>query len=205
MANIKVKVAEPSDCKYAQDICTQIENSAKARGTGIAKRSVNYIENQIINGKAIVAIDTDKNQVAGFCYIESWGHQKYAANSGLIVFPDYRKLGLAAKIKLKAFKLSRKKFPNAKLFGLTTSLAVMKINSKIGYHPVTYSELTDDKEFWKGCKSCVNYDILQSKERKNCICTAMLFDPNAKKGKWQIARENIYDRWKRFKILKLTK
>ena len=205
MPNIKVKVAEPSDCQFAQKICDQIEESAKARGTGIAKRSVEYIENQINSGKSIIAIDLDKNEVAGFCYIESWGHKKYAANSGLIVFPDYRKIGLARKIKVQAFKLSRKKYPNAKLFGLTTSLAVMKINSQIGYHPVTYSELTDDEEFWKGCRSCVNYEILQSKERKNCLCTAMLFDPQVKKNKWQITRENIYERWKRLKLLKLTK
>lgn len=205
MTNIKVKVAEPSDCQFAQDICNQIEESAKARGTGIAKRSVAYIENQINSGKAIIALDKGKNKVAGFCYIESWGHQKYAANSGLIVFPDYRKMGLARRIKVEAFKLSRKKFPTAKLFGLTTSLAVMKINSEIGYHPVTYSELTDDEEFWKGCQSCVNYEILQSKGRKNCICTAMLFDPKEKKSKWKIKREAIYERWKQLKIFKLTK
>ncbi|HRG91111.1 MAG TPA: hypothetical protein PLW44_18940, partial [Chitinophagales bacterium] len=63
---------------------------------------------------------------------------------------------------------------------LTTGLAVMKINSDLGYEPVTYSELTDDEEFWKGCQSCVNFQILQSKERKNCLCTAMLYDPAEK-------------------------
>jgi len=205
MPNIKVRVATPSDCQYAQSICLQMEESAKARGTGIAKRTVEYIKKQMTSGKAIIAIDVSKNEIAGFCYIESWGHQKYAANSGLIVFPNYRKMGLAGKIKEHAFKLSRKKFPTAKLFGLTTSLAVMKINSKIGYHPVTYSELTDDEQFWKGCQSCVNYEILQSKERKNCLCTAMLFDPKVKKNKWKITREAIYERWKRLKFLKLTK
>jgi hypothetical protein len=60
---------------------------------------------------------------------------------------------------------------------LTTGLPVMKINSELGYEPVTYSELTQDEDFWAGCKSCVNYDILMSKERKNCLCTAMLYDP----------------------------
>ena len=53
----------------------------------------------------------------------------------------------------------------------------MKINSGLGYKPVTYSELTDDESFWKGCESCVNFPILQSKNRSNCLCTAMLFDP----------------------------
>ena len=73
--------------------------------------------------------------------------------------------------------MSREKYPNAKIFGLTTGLAVMKINSELGYEPVTYSELTDDEEFWAGCKSCVNYEILMSRGRKNCFCTAMLYDP----------------------------
>ncbi|MFK7901010.1 MAG: GNAT family N-acetyltransferase [Cyclobacteriaceae bacterium] len=206
--HIKVRVANSADCQYAQAICDQIEESAKARGTGIAKRSVAYIENQINSQKSIIAIDVKKDEVAGFCYIESWGHQKYAANSGLIVFPNYRKLGLARRIKEEAFKLSRKRFPLAKLFGLTTSLAVMKINSEIGYHPVTYSELTTDEEFWKGCQSCVNYEILQSKERKNCICTAMLFDPTAKKKKkkWTIqVKESVYERWKSLKLFLFTK
>jgi hypothetical protein len=92
----------------------------------------------------------------------------------------FRKMGLAKAIKEKIFELSRKKYPEAKIFGLTTGLAVMKINSEIGYEPVTYSELTQDEDFWKGCRSCVNYDILTSKERKNCMCTAMLFDPAEK-------------------------
>jgi hypothetical protein len=89
-------------------------------------------------------------------------------------------VGLAKAIKHKIFELSRTKYPDAKLFGLTTGLAVMKINSELGYEPVTYSELTQDEDFWKGCKSCVNYDILTMKERKNCMCTAMLFDPAEK-------------------------
>jgi hypothetical protein len=113
----------------------------------------------------------------GFCYIEAWGHEQFVANSGLIVAPAYRKSGVAKQIKRKIFDLSKEKYPTSKIFGLTTGLAVMKINSDLGYEPVTYSELTDDEEFWAGCKSCVNYDILMSKERKNCMCTAMLYDP----------------------------
>lgn len=172
-----VEIATESDYKYAQVICDEMSESAKARGTGIAKRSPEYLEKQMSSGKAVIALNKETGEVAGFCYIESWQGKKYAANSGLIVFPQYRKFGLARKIKLKAFELSRIKYPEAKLFGLTTSAAVMKINSKIGYRPTTFSELTDDDEFWKGCKSCVNYEILQSKDRKNCLCTAMIFDP----------------------------
>lgn len=172
-----VKIANEEDYKYAQAICDEMAESAKARGTGIAKRSAEYLMTQMSAGKAVIALTKETQKVAGFCYIESWQGKKYAANSGLIVFPEFRNFGLAREIKLKAFELSRNKYPEAKLFGLTTSAAVMKINSEIGYRPTTFSELTNDDEFWKGCKSCVNYEILQSKERKNCLCTAMIYDP----------------------------
>ena len=147
-----------------------------ARGTGIAKRSPEYVEQKMQEGKAVIAVTTNGDWV-GFCYIEVWGHNGFVANSGLIVAPVFRKTGVAKAIKKRIFELSREKYPEAKIFGLTTGLAVMKINSDLGYEPVTYSELTDDEEFWAGCKSCVNYDILMSKERKNCMCTAMLYDP----------------------------
>lgn len=153
-----------------------MEESAKARGTGIAKRSPEYIEKKMDEGKAVIAL-TPEGTWVGFCYIEAWEHGKYVANSGLIVAPPFRKTGVATEIKHKIFELSREMYPDSKIFGLTTGLAVMKINSDLGYEPVTYSELTNDEEFWKGCKSCVNYDILMSKQRKNCLCTAMLFDP----------------------------
>lgn len=153
-----------------------MESSAKARGTGIAKRSPEYIIKKIEEGKAVIAV-TPEGEWVGFCYIEAWGHDAFVANSGLIVAPAYRKSGIAKRIKENIFQLSREKYPHAKIFGLTTGLAVMKINSDLGYEPVTYSELTDDEQFWAGCKSCVNYDILMSKDRKNCMCTAMLYDP----------------------------
>lgn len=174
-----ITVAGNEHEKYAEAICHEMEESAKARGTGIAKRSPEYIREKMREGKAVVAF-SDTGEWAGFCYIESWSHGKYVANSGLIVAPAFRRSGLAREIKHKIFELSRTKFPDAKLFGLTTGLAVMKINSDLGYEPVTYSELTSDDEFWKGCQSCVNFPILQSKERKNCLCTAMLYDPREK-------------------------
>src|SRR6186713_2771720 len=152
-----------------------MESSAAARGTGIAKRSPEYIETKMEEGKAVIALTTEGSWV-GFCYIEVW-EGEYVANSGLIVAPEFRKSGVAKQIKKRVFDLSREKYPEAKIFGLTTGLAVMKINSELGYEPVTYSELTQDEAFWAGCKSCVNYDILMSKERKNCMCTAMLYDP----------------------------
>ena len=174
--NIVIRVATAEDAQYAKVITDEMAESAKARGTGIAKRSPEYVAEKIKEGKAVIAVTTDGTWV-GFCYIETWSHGEYVANSGLIVSPPFRKSGVAKSIKKKIFDLSREKYPDAKLFGLTTGLAVMKINSELGYEPVTYSELTQDENFWAGCKSCVNYEILMSKERKICMCTAMLYDP----------------------------
>src|SRR6187549_3029944 len=174
--NIIIRVATASDKVYSKIITDEMEASAAARGTGIAKRSPEYIEQKIDEGKAVIAV-TDDGKWVGFCYIETWSHGEYVANSGLIVAPEFRKSGVAKAIKQKIFDLSREKYPESKIFGLTTGLAVMKINSDLGYEPVTYSELTQDEAFWAGCKSCVNYEILMSKDRKNCMCTAMLYDP----------------------------
>jgi hypothetical protein len=181
-----VRIATSDDIHHAETITKEMEESAKARGTGIAKRSPAYIEQKMKEGKAVIATTAD-NQWVGFCYIEAWQHGKYVANSGLIVAPAFRKTGVATEIKKKVFQLSREKYPDAKIFGLTTGLAVMKINSDLGYEPVTYSELTTDEEFWKGCQSCVNYEILMSKDRKNCMCTAMLFDPAEAEAKIKAA------------------
>lgn len=174
--NIIIRVATAADKVYSKTITDEMEASAAARGTGIAKRSPDYIDQKIDEGKAVIAV-TNKGEWVGFCYIETWSHGEYVANSGLIVAPAFRKSGVAKAIKQRIFNLSREKYPDAKLFGLTTGLAVMKINSDLGYEPVTYSELTQDEAFWAGCKSCVNYEILMSKDRKNCMCTAMLYDP----------------------------
>ncbi|HLT42608.1 MAG TPA: GNAT family N-acetyltransferase [Sphingobacteriaceae bacterium] len=168
--------ATENHAKYAELICNEMAESAKARGTGIARRTPEYLTRKMEEGKAVISLYKDGTW-AGFCYIETFSHGEYVAHSGLIVNPEFRKFGIAKSIKKKVFELSRLKYPKAKVFGLTTGLAVMKINSDLGYEPVTYSELTQDDEFWKGCQSCVNYDILQMKGRKNCMCTAMLWDP----------------------------
>lgn len=175
-----IVIADKSHIKYAAIICDTIEESAKVRGTGIAKRTPEYIISKIENGNAVIAVDGDK--FAGFCYIEAWGHGKFVANSGLIVHPDYRKMGLAKKIKKTTFEHSREKYPDAKIFGITTGLAVMKINYELGYKPVTFSELTDDPTFWKGCQTCKNYDILQRTQQKMCLCTGMMYDPKEKEN-----------------------
>jgi N-acetylglutamate synthase-like GNAT family acetyltransferase len=206
---ITVRQAVPADKKYAKIITDEMESSAKARGTGIAKRSPEYIEKKIDENKAVIAV-TETGDWVGFCYIETWSHEQYVANSGLIVSPEYRKTGVAKRIKQTIFKLSRTKYPEAKIFGLTTGLAVMKINSDLGYEPVTYSELTQDEEFWAGCKSCVNYEILMLKERKNCMCTAMLYDPKDHYEPEETAKEfkqysKLYERFMRMKKWKLLK
>ena len=172
-----VKVADIQELKFVPLILKEIEESAKERGTGIAKHTASYLEEKINEGKAVMAFSPE-GEWAGFCYIETWSNKTYVANSGLIVSRKFRNEGLARMIKEVIFNYSREKYPKAKLFGLTTGLAVMKINSNLGYKPVTYSELTQDDVFWSGCKSCVNYEILMSKERKNCLCTAMLYNPN---------------------------
>lgn len=202
-SKIIVRVAIPGDIIYASTITDEMASSAQARGTGIAKRSPEYISQKITEGKAVIAV-TEDNKWVGFCYIEAWGHEKFVANSGLIVAPEFRKTGIAKKIKQRIFALSREKYPDSKIFGLTTGLAVMKINSDLGYEPVTYSELTDDDNFWAGCKSCVNYDILISKERKNCMCTAMLFDPKDHPKPEETAKDfkkksKLYERFMRLK------
>jgi hypothetical protein len=188
---IIVRQANDGDVHYAITITNEMEASAKARGTGIAKRSPDYVALKMREGKSVIA-HLDDGTWVGFCYIEAWGHGKFVANSGLIVAPAFRKTGVATQIKRQIFNLSRSKYPESKIFGLTTGLAVMKMNSEIGYVPVTYSELTDDEEFWAGCRSCVNYEILQLKERKNCLCTAMLYDPAKKEAREPLIIQATY-------------
>ena len=202
---MRILVADRTHFKYAPIICDTIEESAKIRGTGIAKRTPEYIQKIMENGNAIIALRGE--DFAGFCYIEVWGHEKFVANSGLIVHPDFRGTGLAKRIKQAAFDLSRKKFPEAKLFGITTGLAVMKINYALGYKPVTFSELTDDPEFWNGCKTCKNFDILTRTERKMCLCTGMLYDPQVEKPglKERIFNPKAFQRLKRIKEKLLLK
>ncbi|MEM0931554.1 MAG: GNAT family N-acetyltransferase [Bacteroidota bacterium] len=194
---MKIVIANESHFKYAQIISDTISESAKVRGTGIAQRSPEYILQRLNNGNAIIALDGEN--FAGFCYIEVWGNKNFVANSGLIVHPDYRNQGLAKKIKKAVFELSKKKFPNAKIFGITTGLAVMKMNYELGYKPVTFSELTDDPDFWKGCQTCKNFDILTRTERKMCLCTGMLHDPNDKTNATQKVNGKAFQRLKNIK------
>lgn len=194
---MKIIIANTSHFKYADAICDTIADSAKVRGTGIAKRTPEYIQKKLENGNAMIALDGDI--FAGFCYIEIWGHEKFVAHSGLIVHPDYRNQGLAKKIKKAVFELSLKKFPDAKIFGITTGLAVMKINYELGYKPVTFSELTDDPEFWKGCQTCKNFDVLTRTKQNMCLCTGMLYDPSTKLKKDKQVSGKAFKRLKSIK------
>jgi hypothetical protein len=181
---INIYVANESHQKYAEEIVNLMYISAQERGTGIAKRSPEYVKEKMRDGKAVIAL-TEDGTFAGFSYIETWSHTKFVANSGLIVSHQFRKTGLAKRIKNKIFELSRTMYPYAKIFSITTGLAVMKINTEMGYHPVPFSELTDDKEFWMGCQGCRNFDILERNNFKMCLCTALLYDPSKEgiKGK----------------------
>lgn len=173
--DIDVMIADESHEIYVDKILTTIKESAKVRKTGIAERTHEYILSKMKEGKAIIALYN--NEFAGFTYIESWGNKTYVATSGLIVHPDFRGIGLSKRIKAASFKLARMRWPKAKLFSLTSGDAVMKLNTELGYYPVSFNKLTDDEEFWKGCEGCINHPILMEKGRKFCICTAMLYDP----------------------------
>lgn len=176
---IEVVVAGEDHVRYVDEILDTITRAAKVRGTGIAKRSPEYVKQKMLEHKAVVALY--HGRFAGFSYIESWSNKQFVANSGLIVADEFRGIGLAMRIKRRIFGLSREMFPSAKIFSLTTGAAVMKMNNELGYRPVTFSQLTDDEAFWKGCESCVNFDILQRNGRRMCLCTGMLYDPEEHK------------------------
>ena len=175
MEEIKVMVADSSHEKYVDTILDTITAAAKVRGTGIAKRTHEYVATKMKEAKAVIALEGEN--FAGFSYIETWGNKQYVTTSGLIVHPDYRGLGVAKRIKDMTFTLARIRWPKAKIFSLTSGAAVMQMNTQLGYKPVTFAELTDDEAFWRGCEGCVNVDVLKRTERKYCICTGMLFDP----------------------------
>ncbi|MGB2683790.1 MAG: GNAT family N-acetyltransferase [Olleya sp.] len=197
---MEIVIADKSHSIYADIICNTIADAAQVRGTGIAKRKPEYIITKMENGNAVIALEGDK--FAGFCYIEQWGHGKFVANSGLIVHPDFRNMGLAKQIKQKIFEHSRTKFPEAKVFSITTGLAVMKMNSDLGYKPVTFSELTDDQSFWNGCQTCKNFDVLTRTEQKMCLCTGMLYDPSKKEAARPAANNHDKKVWTRLKNIK---
>ena len=174
---IEVLVANVEHEVYVDTILDTIAEAAKVRGTGIAKRTHEYLAKKMAEAKAVIALRKSDGRFAGFSYIETWENQQYVTTSGLIVHPDFRGLGLAKRIKDMTFTLARTRWPHAKIFSRTSGAAVMTMNTQLGYQPVTFADLTDDEAFWKGCEGCVNVDVLHRTGRKYCICTAMLYDP----------------------------
>lgn len=187
MKNIKILVADASHEKYVDTILETIRIAARKRGTGIAERTHDYVATKMRESKAVLALDPTQqtelgDKFVGFSYIETWGNKAYVTTSGLIVHPDYLGLGVAKQIKNYTFTLARVRWPQAKVFSLTSGDAVMKMNMQLGYDPVSFNQLTDDEAFWRGCEGCTNHEILQLKERKFCICTGMLYDPAKHEG-----------------------
>jgi hypothetical protein len=173
---IFVRIASQSDACYAEEIILETEQSALVRGSGIARRTVTSVIEKMTAGKAVIAL-TNTGEWVGFSYLETWEDERFVSNSGLIVAPKFRNSGVARSIKNRIFKMSRRLYPNSKIFSITSGPAIMRMNSKLGFLPVSFAEITHDEHFWEGCKSCVNYDILERKKKCNCLCTAMLFDP----------------------------
>ena len=64
---IEVVVASEKHLSYVTAINDAADPAARARGTGIASRTDEYIADKIRNGKAIIALD--REEVVGFCYI----------------------------------------------------------------------------------------------------------------------------------------
>lgn len=194
--NVEVLIAGEEHIPYVDEILDTINRAAKVRGTGIAKRSPEYVSQKMRERKAVIALSTS-GEFAGFSYIESWSNKAFVANSGLIVADKFRGIGLATRIKKRIFNLSREMFPEAKIFSLTTGAAVMKMNFELGYRPVTFDQLTDDVAFWKGCESCVNYDILQRNGGHKCLCTGLLYDPAEvqyhPENRFGTSQENVTD------------
>lgn len=178
--DIQIWVADESHIPYVDTILTTIAAAAKVRGTGIAKRNPEYVKQKMREGKAVIALYGE--EFAGFSYIETWGGKAYVTTSGLIVADKFRGLGLAKRIKHVTFTLARLRWPKAKIFSLTSGAAVMKLNTEHGYIPVTFAQLTDDETFWKGCEGCINHDVLVRTDRRYCVCTGMLFDPERERS-----------------------
>lgn len=178
--DIQVLVADAGHEVYVDTIIDTIREAARKRGTGIAERTHEYVATKMREGKAVLALHGDR--FVGFSYIETWGDRHYVTTSGLIVHPDYQGMGIAKRIKDYTFTLARLRWPHAKIFSLTSGDAVMKMNTALGYVPVSFNQLTDDDAFWHGCRGCINHEILEAKNRKFCVCTGMLWDPEKHHG-----------------------
>ena len=172
---ISVEVASEEHIPYIKDILAAIYEASQDKNNSIVMRDPDYLAAKMKEGKAVIALcDGD---FAGFCYIECWEEERYVANSGLIVKPEYRGQHLASRIKKKIFEVSREMFPNACIFSITKSQAVKKMNTALGFKQAPYEELTSDPKFWKGCDTCPYFPELLANNYKSCQCTGLLFSP----------------------------
>lgn len=135
---IFIPTAEESNTGYVPKIIAETERSAIARGSGIAKRTVSSVEEKIRAGKAIIAL-TSSGEWMGFSYLESWEQDRFVSNSGLIVAPKVRNSGVARSIKNRIFRLSRKLYPDSKIYSITTGPAIMRINARLGFLPLSFA------------------------------------------------------------------
>lgn len=177
----RITTASCEHLSQVDSICQQMAESARNRGTGIGGRSPEDLCQKVLDGKAVIATLPD-GQWVGFAYVDSWEGGRFVSQSGLIVNPAYRQQGIAKHIKYALFALSRRLFPKAKIFSITTNQAVMSLNTQLGFRPVAFAELPQEANFWGKCASCQNCDILARMNRKYCLCTGMLYDPEEHKN-----------------------
>lgn len=64
MEEVKVMVADESHIKYIDTILTTIAEAAKKRGSGIAKRSPEYVATKMREAKAVIALQARSSQVS---------------------------------------------------------------------------------------------------------------------------------------------
>lgn len=175
--NCIVRIATSEDYKYIGVIIEEMTLSAAKRGVHIIPRTPEYIMEKMNAGLAVIAINPENDEWVGFCCIEVWAHGKYVANSGLIVSPQYRGIGISRDIKITLFKQCRSKFPAARLFSLSTSPAVQHVNEELGYKVIPHADMLKDKFFLQGCTSWVNYVGLMNDKELSTRYVAMVFDP----------------------------
>lgn len=173
---IEVLVADESHKSYIPDILAAIYEASKVKGNSIVMRDPEYLAQKMREGKAVIALCD--GVFVGFCYLECWQDEQFVANSGLIVKPEYRGLGVATGIKKQIFEICRTMFPEAGIFSITKSQAVIRMNTALGFERVSYDQLTTDPKFWKGCDTCPDYPVLQASQGKSCHCIGLLYRPH---------------------------
>lgn len=173
---VRILPATTEHLRYVPAIVQLIEDASNEPGAALAKRSAEYVTSKIEHGFAVIAL-TEDDKVVGFQCLSPWEGDKFVSHSALVVHPNFRRQGLSREIKGQIVELTRKKFPEAIMFGITLSPSVMSLNTAHGFRPVGYDSLTKDDAFWKGCETCPYHDVLLKMQRTVCLCTALRLDP----------------------------